>query len=134
MNATGLTPQEEAELRRENRFSSSNHQNAQIHFNNGPNNYNEREAFSRPSRPQSNEPVSLNLKPKPKYDNYRKVTNFAWQLFQVRIRFIFSISISSILRLIFQVNKQSKCGKLCVESYSTTIIVESPFDWCWWIN
>lgn len=34
---------------------------------------------------ESNVPVSLKLKPKPKFANYKSVTFFAWELFQVRI-------------------------------------------------
>lgn len=81
-----ITPAERAELNRENRISS-HHQNDPITFNNDDRNYQRRENNHRPTYQEedSNEPVSLKLRPKPKYENYKSVNFFAWKLFQVRI-------------------------------------------------
>lgn len=85
-SATRISAQEEAELRRENVY---NRNSGPIHFNNDrQSEYNQSPSYTRPKKP-SNEPVSLRLVPKPKYDNYKAVTNFSWQLFQVRIGFNF---------------------------------------------
>lgn len=86
-----ISPADEAELKRENRITSIN-RNDPITFNNDDSNYNRRVNNHRQTYDEedSNEPVSLKLRPKPKYENYKSVTFFAWQLFQVRIRFIFT--------------------------------------------
>lgn len=97
-----MTRQEEEELKRENFYRSPNYhpETERITYEDDD----ESDNYSPARKPlnnnqESNEPVSLNLKPKAKFANYQPVTFFAWQLFQVRIEVNFNYPMCLILFL-----------------------------------